>query len=131
MPESKAKTVWKGVALSGVGLLVIGLGAVALDFVTMGDLGLSEYFEVFVLAILVGAVALLVGLIGWAAKSGKRERTRLATGTLLVPAGVFCIAYFAVGTNVHGPFYLFAIPSFLLFLVGLVLAIMSAAARAE
>lgn len=128
MPESKAKTVWKGVALSGVGLLVLGLGAVGLDFV-MHQVGWSEYYEVFLLAILVGAICLPVGLIGWAAKSGKSERTRLATGTLLVPAGVFCIAYFAVGTNVHGPFYLFAIPSFFLFLVGLTIAIMAAAAR--
>lgn len=131
MPESRAKTVWKAVALSGVGLLVVGLGVVGLDFATMDDLGMSQYIEIFLLAILVGALALPVGLIGWAAKSGKSERARLATLTLLLPAGVFCIAYFAVGTNVHGPFYLFAIPSFLLFLVGLTIAIMAAAARAE
>jgi hypothetical protein len=109
--------VWRAVALTGVALLVFGLGAVGLDFATMDHVGWSEYFGLFLLAILVGAICLLAGLIGWAAMSGKRERGRLATMTLIIPAGVFCIAYFAVGTNVHGPFYLFAIPSFVLILV--------------
>lgn len=129
MPESRAKQVWKAIALTGVGLLVFGLGAVGLDFVTMDQFDWAEYFGIFLLAILVGAISLLIGLIGWAAKSGKRERGRVAAVTLLVPSGVFCIAYFAIGTNVHGPFYLFAIPSFVLILIGLTVAIMAAAAR--
>lgn len=65
MPETRAKVVWKAVALNGIVLLVIGLGAIGLDFLTTGDeLGLSQYIEVFLLAILAGAVSLPVGLIG-------------------------------------------------------------------
>ena len=121
--------MWKVVALTGVGLLVFGLGAVGLDFATMDHLDLAEYYGVFLLAILIGAICLPVGLIGWAAQSGKHERARLSASTLAVAAVVWMIGYLLGGTNVHGPFYLFAIPMFFLILVGLALAIMAAAAR--
>ena len=132
MLESKAKEIWKALAIAGMSALVIGLVAFSLDAATMGNFDfISDHYEVFLLAILVGAGLLLVSLIGWAAALGKAGRRRIAFFTLTVPLGVILIAGVIGGTNVHGPFYLFLLPLAPLILVGFVVAIMAANTRRE
>jgi hypothetical protein len=144
MPESRAETVWKTLAIVGMSLVVVGLGAVSFDFATM-RLSLfitdhypfllaifsfiTDYFVLFLLAILVGVAQLAVSLIGWAAVLGKSGRKRIALLAVTVPLGVIFIGYALGGTNVHGPFYLFLLPMAPLIVVGIVVAIMAASAR--
>ena len=130
MPESRAKEVWKILAITGICLPVVGLGAVGLDFVTRGRFEfISDHYEIFLLAIPIGVALLLVSLIGWATVLGKTGRTRIAFFTLVVPIAVILIGYALGGTNVHGPFYLFLLPMAALFIVGIVVAIMAANGR--
>ena len=127
MPELRAKEVWKTLAIIGVNFAVIGLGAMGFDFATRGQFAfISDHYEAFLLAILVGMAILLVSLIGWAAVFGKTGRTRIAFIALTVPFGVILIGYALGGTNVHGPFFLFLLPMAPLILVGLVMAVMAA-----
>ena len=129
MPESRAKSVWKMLAITGMCLVVIGLGAFGFDFVAIGIPFIDRYSNAFLLAIAVGVLLVLVSLIGWAAVLGKTGRTRIALITLTVPIAVILIGYALGGTNVHGPFYLFLLPMAPLFIVGLVVAMMAANAR--
>jgi|HubBroStandDraft_1064217.scaffolds.fasta_scaffold128764_1 hypothetical protein len=131
MHGSRAKEVWKSLAIIGVGLVVIGLGAFGLDFATMGHFfaSISDWYEPFLFAIPVGMALLLVSLIGWAAVLGKTGRTRIAFFALTVPFGVILIGFALGGTNVHGPFFLFLPPMAPLIVVGLVVAAMAASAR--
>jgi hypothetical protein len=117
--------------MTGAILTVAGLGAFGVDFVTRGEFAfLSDHYEVSLLAILTGVVLLLISLIGWAAVLGKVGRTRIAFFSLTVSIGIISIGYALGGTNVHGPFYLFLLPMAPLIIVGLVVAIMAANARA-
>jgi hypothetical protein len=131
MHESRVKKMWKTLAIIGMSLVVIGLGAFGFDFATKGQFfaSISDRYEVFLLVILIGMALLLVSLIGWAAVLGKTGRTRIAFFALTVPFGVILIGYALGGTNVHGPFFLFLLPMAPLIPVGLVVAIMAASAR--
>jgi len=132
MPESRAKAIWKTLAISGMSAMVIGLAAFSVDAATMGHFSfISDNYEVFLLAIAIGALLLLVSLVGWAAGLGKVGRKRIAFFTLTVPLAVILIAGIVGGTNAHGPFFLFLLPLAPLMLVGFVVAIMAANARRD
>jgi hypothetical protein len=129
MPESRAKAAWKMLAVSGMCLVVIGLGAFGADFIAIGIPFIDRHSDVFLLAIAVGMLLLLVSLIGWAAVLGKTGRSRIAFFTLTVPIAVVLIGYAIGGTNVHGPFFLFLLPMVPLIVVGLIVAMMAVNAR--
>ncbi len=109
---------------------MIGLGAFGFDFATRGEVSfISNRYEGLFLAIAIGVALLLVSLIGWAWVLGKAGRARIAFFTLVVPIAVILVGYALGGTNVHGPFFLFALPMAPLILVGFVVAIMAAHTR--
>jgi uncharacterized membrane protein len=130
MHGSRASEVWKVLALSGICLVLIGLGAMGFDFVTRGEVSfISDHYEVFLLAIVAGAALLLISLIGLAVVLGKTGRSRIAFFTLSLSIAVILIGYAIGGTNVHGPFYLFLLPMAPLLIVGIIVAIMAANSR--
>jgi len=130
MSGSRAKGVWKTLALIGTSVAAISLGGFGFDFVTRGQLAfISDNSEYLLLAILVGVALLLVSLIGWAAVLGKAGRTRIAFFALTGPVVVILIGYALGGTNVHGTFFLFLLPMLPVIVIGLVVAIMAASAR--
>jgi len=130
MLGSRAKEVWRTLAIIGMSVAAISLGALGFDFATMGRFAfISDNYEVFLLAIVAGVALLLVGLIGWAAVLGRAGRTRIAFFTLTLPLCVVLIGYALGGTNVHGPFFIFLLPMTPLIVAGLVVAIMAASAR--
>jgi hypothetical protein len=130
MYGSRAQRVWKALAINGICFTGIGLGAMGFDFVTRGEVSfISSHYEVFLLAILVGAALLLISLFGWAVVLGKTGRSRIAFFTLTGSVAVVLIGYAIGGTNAHGPFYLFLFPMTPLLIVGVVVAIMAANSR--
>jgi hypothetical protein len=120
--------LWRAVAISGIGLLAIGLGAFGVDFLTMGHFDfIAAHSLLFLIAIGIGVVSLFVGLIGWA-KQLRRQRRAMMGGFLFVaPVAICLLASLIGGTNVHGPFYLFLLPMSPVSLLGLALLLMSAA----
>lgn len=131
MHGSRAGEVWKILAIGGICLVLIGLGAMGFDFVTRGEVSfISDHYEVFLLAIVAGAALLLISLIGWAVVLGKTGRSRIAFFTLTLPIAVILIGYAIGGTNIHGPFYIFLLPMAPLLIVGIIVAIMAANSRA-
>lgn len=130
MLTARGKTLWKALATVGGSATIIGLTAYGLDFVTVGEFSfISDHFEVFLFAILIGVALLMTGLIGWASTLGKNGRRRIAFLAFILPLTVIAIGYALGGTNVHGLFFLFLLAMAPLIVVGLVVAMMAASAR--
>jgi hypothetical protein len=129
MPESMSKPLWRAVVSFGAGLVVLGLCAIGLDFVTMDHFDLSRYFQYFFLAILVGLLFLIVGLIGWAKRLDRGRRISIGTITLIASVSVCLVGSLMGGTNVHGPFYLFFLTMLPVGVVGLIVLLMGVVAR--
>jgi phosphatidylserine synthase len=131
MPESGSKPFWKAVAFVGVGLVVIGLCALGFDFVTMDQFDLSRYYEVFILAILIGVPCLIVGLIRWTNGLGRDRRISVGAIVLLASMVICLLGYLIGGPNAHGPFYFFFLPMVPVGLVGLIILLMGVASHSQ
>jgi hypothetical protein len=122
--------IWKVLTIAASCVVAVGLGAVGVDFATIGRFELiSRNFGVILVAILAGATALLVALIGWATVLGKVGRIRIAFFAFLLSFGVILIGFLLAGTNVHGLFFLFVLSMSPIILAGFVAAIMAASTR--
>jgi hypothetical protein len=111
--------------------VVLGLCAMAFDFVTMDQFDLVRYYEYFFAAILVGLLSLIVGLIGWAKQFDRGRRISIGTIVLIAPVLICFVGYLIGGTNVHGPFYLFFLPMIPVGLVALIILLMGVASRSR
>lgn len=110
--------------------MCLGLAAFSIDFVAVGQFDFIErHYDVFGLAILIGSVFLVIGLIGWATQLDKAGRARVATLALVLPLVIMVIAALSMGTNVHGVFPLFVLSMVPVMAMGLILAITTANAR--
>jgi len=120
-------SVWKALALSGAVCLFIGFGALLVDYRVYGGVDfIDQHIGIFQLAILIGMLALFVGLIGWAKCLDRYARIRMGIFLLLAPICVCILGSLIGGTNVHGPFFLIFLPMFPISVMGLVLLIVVA-----
>ena len=129
MPKFRTRSLRRTVALVGAGLVVLGLGGIALDVFSMDQFDLVQYYEYFLLAILAGILFLIVGLIGWAKQLDRGRRVSIGAIVLIASVSICFFGYLMGGTNVHGPFYLFLLPMIPVGLVGLIILLMGAASR--
>jgi hypothetical protein len=134
MPESRAKSAWKGIAACGAGLIVLGLGAIGLDLAVpslWNTFLLVKHIGVVILAIVIGVLSLSIGLIGWAVMIEPSGRARLASFALAFPVAVVLTGYLLARGDMHGSFPLFLLPMAPLLVVALILGIMAASARRD
>lgn len=132
MPSQKKAAVWRAVALGGLGLNVIGIGGLCIDYIAVGGVEfVDEHIQFFLLAILLGALALYVGLIGWAKSLDRPGRVTMGAALFIAPIAVCLLASMTVGTNVHGPFFLIFLPLLPISVIGLVLLLFLAASPAS
>jgi hypothetical protein len=129
MPNQNRAAFWRTVAITGIGVLAVSLGAFGIDFVTIGRFEfISDHYELFLLGIGAGVLLLFVGLIAWAKNLGKQGRTTMGTVVFIAPIATCVLAAFISGTNVHGPFFLFLFAMIPVSVLGLALLLMAAAA---
>jgi hypothetical protein len=91
------------VAVVGIGLIVIGAAAGYVDVGTRFKFEfISDYYEVFGLALLVGTLLSFIGLIGWARHLERQYRVRMAGLVFAFPWIAVLLGYPIDGINVHG-----------------------------
>jgi len=95
---------WKVGAMVGVSLAAIGLGAGYFDVATHFRFAfLSDHFDIFLIALLLGILSSFVCMIGWARRLKKTTRARAAGFVFISPWIVGLLGYPLDGFNVHGP----------------------------
>jgi hypothetical protein len=88
----------------GIGLTAIGLGAGYFDVATHFRFAfLSDHFDVFVVALLLGILSSFVFMIGWARRFKKKTLARAAGVVLISPWIAGLLGYPIDSFNVHGP----------------------------
>ena len=97
-------SIWKVGAITGIGLVTVGLGAGYFDESTRFKFEfLSDHFGVFLVALFLGILSSFVLTIVWARSITKRARAR-AAGLIFVTPWIFgLLSYPVEGFNVHGP----------------------------
>jgi hypothetical protein len=100
--QPASSRAWRVIALSGIGLTVVGIGAGYLDDSTHSFEFISDYFETFALAGLLGVILSFVGLIGWTRRLGKEQRVLTALSVFISPWIILLLSYLTVGLNFHG-----------------------------
>jgi hypothetical protein len=113
----EARTIWKGVTLTGILIVVFGAICFAISPVSY-----SMLFPA------IGILILASGLIGWATRLGCAARARLAGLAIVPPALVVVIGIFST-PNVHGLFPYLVVACIPLLLAGIILGIMALASR--
>jgi hypothetical protein len=133
MPDARKASIWRAIALCGAGLVVIGITAFLADFLSVGRLFsfFNDNYELFLLAIALGVLALIGGLIGWFKYLNRSGRSRMGLTVMVLPIGVCVIGGLIGTTNVHGPFFLMVIPMVPVSLLGLVLLVVALMSRSE
>ena len=131
MPSrSTSLATWKIVSFLGIALVGVGILAGYVDVATHFRFEfISDDFDTFMLASLIGVVLSFVGLIGWAAQPGPRRRGLTAGLVLIAPWIVLLFGAPIGGTNIHGPAALVMLLIFPATILALVLAIMAGAKR--
>lgn len=96
--------VWKSLAVIGTCLIIIGIGAGYVDVATHLRFDfLSDHFDVFLCALLLGVVLAFVGIVGFAKRKTRGRKGGLAALTFAFPWILGAIGYPIDGFNVHGP----------------------------
>ena len=96
--------VWKVGAITGICLTIIGLGAGYVDESTHFRFAfISDHFDVFLMALLIGIVLSFIFMIGWARQFKGGARARLAGIVFVSPWIAGLLSYPIEGLNVHGP----------------------------
>ena len=128
MANARKAAIWRAIALCGAGLAVIGFEAFLADFLSVGRFFsfFNDNYETFLLAIALGTLALIGGLIGWFKYLNRSGRSTMGWIVLATPIGVCVIGGLIGSTNVHGPFFLIALPMAPVALLGLVLLVVAA-----
>jgi hypothetical protein len=97
-------TVWKATAIVGICLIIVGIAAGYVDVATHFRLEfLSDHFNIFLIAVLVGVLASSVGLIGWARLLKRCARARMVGLVFVSPWITVLLGYPIAGNNIHGP----------------------------
>lgn len=124
--------MWKVIALCSAGLIILGLGAIALDLTIPSQLNtllLVRHIPLVFLTVLIGVIGFSIGMIGWTALIDGSRRTNLASFALVFPISVILIGYLLARGDMHGTFPLFLLPMAPLIVIDLVLWIMAAFAQ--
>jgi hypothetical protein len=131
MPSrSHSLAIWKTVSLLGAALIAVGILAGYIDVATHFRFEfISDDFDLFTLALLVGTVLSFVGFIGWSAQPGAPRRGLTAGLILIAPWIVLLLGSPIGGTNIHGPAALVMLLILPATVLALVLAIMARAKR--
>ena len=128
--RSRSLTVWKTVSLSGVALIAVGVLAGYIDVATHFTFEfISDDFDCFMLAFLIGTVLTFVGFIGWSAQPEARGSGLKAALILVAPWMVLLLGSPVGGTNIHGPAALVMLLIVPATVLALVLAILAKAKR--
>jgi len=118
--------VWKPVAFVGICLIAIGVGAGYVDVATSFRFPfLSDHFDIFLLALLIGIVSAFAGLVGWARHWKRGTRARAAGIVFRSPLLAVLLGYPAAGDNIHGPAGLLLLMMIPASILALVLLLMS------
>ena len=133
MSNASKAAIWRAITLCGGGLVMIGIGAFLADFLSVGRVFsfFNDNYELFLLAIALGTLVLMGGLIGWFKYLNQSGRSTMGLAVLGVPIVVCVIGGLVGTTNVHGPFFLIVIPMLPVTLLGLVLLVVALACRCE
>jgi len=103
MAAQPVPSAWRVIALLGIALIVIGIGAAYLCDTTRFDFEfISDHFDLFSLGILVGIVLSFIGLIAWAKQLARQGRALMAVLVFLSPWLIMLLAYPIAGANMHG-----------------------------
>ena len=103
MTAIKWKAVWKVTASVGVALVVTGAAAEYVDVATHFKFEfISDDYEFFGLALLVGVFLSFAGLIGWARHLDRPARVKAAGAVFAFPWVAVLLGYPIDGINVHG-----------------------------
>jgi hypothetical protein len=96
--------VWKFGAVFGIALTAIGLGAGYFDEATHFKFSfLSDHFEIFLGALLLGVLSSFVFTVGWARRFSKGSQARAAGIVFISPWIAGLLTYPVEGFNIHGP----------------------------
>jgi hypothetical protein len=99
----RAKAIWRVVAIAGIGFVTIGAAAGYVDIATRFRFEfISDDFEIFILALLVGTLISFIGLTGWARYLDRQSRVRMAGLVFAFPWIAVLLGYPIDGINVHG-----------------------------
>ena len=129
MPGPKKVAVWRALALSSLGLDVIGIGGLCIDYIAVDGLKfIDRHYEFFLLAILLGTLTLCVSLIGWAKSLDRPDRVMMGATLFITPTAVCELARLMI--DMHWPFVLIFLPMLPLSVIGLVILLFEAASGA-
>jgi hypothetical protein len=124
--QSKSLTIWGPIAIVGVCLVAVGISVGYIDVATHFRFEfLSDDFDIFLLALLIGVLLAFVGLIGWARHLQSGARARMAGLVFASPWIAGTLGYPIDGFNIHGPsalVLLLIIPASILAVVLLIMA---------
>ncbi|HEY2857702.1 MAG TPA: hypothetical protein VGJ21_04750 [Terracidiphilus sp.] len=115
-----------GVTLTGFGVTLAGLLAVALSF--SGIDFFERFYENIFLPPLAGLLILVAGVVGLATQLGRKDRACVA-GLAFLPPFLVVVTAVATNPNVHGVFPLFLFASIPFLFAGIIIGIMALAAR--
>lgn len=103
MTALRWKAVWKVTALVGFALVVTGAAAEYVDVATHFKFEfISDDYELFSLALLLGVFLSFAGLIGWARHLDRPARVKAAGAVFAFPWVAVLLGYPIDGINVHG-----------------------------
>lgn len=103
MAATRWKTVWRSIALVGVALVVTGAAAEYVDVATHFRFEfISDDYEIFGLALLLGVLLSFAGLIGWGRDLDRPARMKTAALVFAFPWVAVLVGYPIDGLNVHG-----------------------------
>ena len=130
MASSTSISIWRGLTFAGAILVAVGQGGMLLDFTERGGSRfIVEHTGLFMLAIPAGILLVFIGAIGWAKHLIRGHRIAMALAVFIVPLAVCILIGLFVGANVHGPFFLFALPLAPALILSLILLLMAAFAK--
>jgi NO-binding membrane sensor protein with MHYT domain len=104
MEGASSPGIYRATAIVGTCLIGIGIAAGYIDVATHFRFQfISDQFSIFLLALLIGALASFVGLIGWAKQLPRGGRSHMARLVFVSPWVVGLLGYGIDGLNIHGP----------------------------
>jgi len=125
-PQPVSLLPWKVASIFGASLIAVGVTAGYVDVATHFEFPfLSNDFEAFIVAMLVGVFLVFVGVIGWAKHLKPRARARFAGIVFAAPWIALLVGYPIAGNNIHGPgaiLLVMIVPATILALVLLIMA---------
>ena len=121
-PESKNRSVWKGVTISGGVLTLLGYGFNGLFSYSHTPFHPPKsWLSVSMICVLIGIACLSIGQVSWIRLLGKAGRARITAFGFAFPIALAFIGHFSANGDPHGSFPIFYLPLFPLILVAFIL----------